>query len=75
MCEPTLHASEFFGSEVAHDLDSFKQRCDVIIANRWNGNFDNIVVKVFFRQILLLIRIRLLCVVFYDAIVNTSKMI
>ncbi len=34
--EPTLDAAEFFGSEVTHDLDSFKKRCDIIVANRWN---------------------------------------
>lgn len=32
--EPTLDASEFFGSEVMHDLAKFKAECDVIVANR-----------------------------------------
>ena len=32
--EPTLDASEFFGSEVVHDLAKFKAECDVIVANR-----------------------------------------
>ena len=34
--EPTLDAAEFFGSEVTHDLDEFKQRASIIVANRWN---------------------------------------
>ncbi|MDY5040300.1 MAG: nucleotide sugar dehydrogenase [Bifidobacterium animalis] len=34
--EPTLDAAEFFGSEVTHDLDAFKKRSDIIVANRWN---------------------------------------
>ncbi len=34
--EPTLDDAEFFGSEVTHDLDAFKNRSDIIVANRWN---------------------------------------
>lgn len=34
--EPTLDAAEFFGSEVTHDLNAFKNRSDIIVANRWN---------------------------------------
>lgn len=34
--EPTLDAAEFFSSEVTHDLDAFKNRSDIIVANRWN---------------------------------------
>ena len=34
--EPTLDDAEFYGSEVTHDLDAFKKRCDIIVANRWN---------------------------------------
>ena len=30
--EPTKDAPEFFGSEVAHDLEAFKAGCNVIIA-------------------------------------------
>ncbi|MGK0399140.1 MAG: UDPglucose 6-dehydrogenase [Gammaproteobacteria bacterium] len=32
--EPELDTSEFFGSTVILDLDDFKQRCDLIVANR-----------------------------------------
>lgn len=49
--EPTLDASEFFGSEVTHDLDSFKQHCDVIIANRWNDDLSDVADKVFTRDL------------------------
>ena len=34
--EPTLDDAEFFGSEVTHDLTAFKNRSDIIVANRWN---------------------------------------
>lgn len=34
--EPTLDDPEFFGSEVTHDLEGFKERSTVILANRWN---------------------------------------
>ena len=36
--EPTLDDAEFFGSEVTHDLNAFKNRSDIIVANRWNGS-------------------------------------
>lgn len=49
--EPTLEASEFFGSEVTHDLDSFKQHCNVIIANRWNDDLSDVADKVFTRDL------------------------
>lgn len=32
--EPTLGDATFFGSEVTHDLEAFKERCDLIVANR-----------------------------------------
>lgn len=34
--EPTLDDAEFFGSEVTHDLNAFKNHSDIIVANRWN---------------------------------------
>ena len=34
--EPTLDDAEFFGSEVTHDLNAFKNRSDIIVADRWN---------------------------------------
>lgn len=49
--EPTLDDAEFFGSEVTHDLDYFKQKCDVIVANRWNGELSDVADKVYTRDL------------------------
>lgn len=49
--EPTLEAPEFFGSEVTHDLASFKRRCDVIVANRWSPELDDVAGKVYTRDL------------------------
>lgn len=49
--EPTLDAPEFFGSEVTHDLADFKQRCDVIVANRWNDDLADVSDKVYTRDL------------------------
>ena len=50
--EPTLDDAEFFGSEVAHDLDAFKAKCNVIIANRWNDELADVEGKVYTRDLL-----------------------
>ena len=49
--EPTLDDAEFFSSEVTHDLDSFKRRSDVIIANRWSEELSDVVDKVYTRDL------------------------
>ncbi len=49
--EPTLDDAEFFGSEVAHDLDAFKAKCNVIIANRWNDELADVEGKVYTRDL------------------------
>lgn len=49
--EPTLDAPVFFGSEVTHDLDGFKSRCDVIIANRWSDDLIDVKDKVYTRDL------------------------
>lgn len=49
--EPTLGDGDFFGSEVTHDLDAFKQRADVIVANRWNDELSDVAGKVFTRDL------------------------
>ncbi|WP_270848405.1 UDP binding domain-containing protein [Candidatus Collinsella stercoripullorum] len=49
--EPTLDASEFYGSEVTHDLDSFKSRCDLIIANRWSDELADVSERVYTRDL------------------------
>lgn len=47
--EPNLHSSSFFNSEVITDLNDFKDRCDVIIANRPNPELDEVRAKVYTR--------------------------
>ena len=49
--EPTLNDKTFFGSKVTHDLDSFKESCDVIIANRWSDELSDVAGKVFTRDL------------------------
>ena len=49
--EPTLDEPTFFGSEVTHDLDSFKRRCDVILANRWSEDLADVEGKVYTRDL------------------------
>lgn len=49
--EPTLAEPEFFGSEVTHDLEAFKSRCDVIVANRWNDELADVAAKVYTRDL------------------------
>lgn len=49
--EPTLGDAEFFGSEVTHDLESFKERADVIVANRWSDELSDVGEKVYTRDL------------------------
>jgi len=49
--EPTLTASEFFHSRVEHDLDSFLQQSDVILANRMDDVLRTVNDKVYTRDI------------------------
>ena len=49
--EPTLDAPDFYGSEVTHDLASFKSRCDVIVANRWSDELADVSAKVYTRDL------------------------
>ena len=49
--EPTLDTPEFFGSKVTHDLESFKQECDVIVANRWSDELAGVVDKAYTRDL------------------------
>ena len=49
--EPTLDDKEFFGSEVTHDLDDFKRRADVIVANRWSDELSDVGEKVYTRDL------------------------
>jgi UDPglucose 6-dehydrogenase len=49
--EPSLDETHFFNSEVTHDFDDFKSRCDVIIANRMVNELNDVSDKVFTRDL------------------------
>ena len=49
--EPTLDAPEFFGSEVTHDLETFKAGCDVIVANRCSDELADVADMVYTRDL------------------------
>jgi len=49
--EPLLNEERFFNSEVTRELDSFKSRCDVIIANRMVDELNDVSDKVFTRDL------------------------
>ena len=49
--EPTLKEEEFFHSKVVNNLVTFKDECDVIVANRWHDVLEDVKDKVFTRDI------------------------
>jgi UDPglucose 6-dehydrogenase len=49
--EPTLQESEFFHSKVVTNLDEFKAKSDVIIANRISDDLDDVKDKIYSRDI------------------------
>ncbi len=49
--EPALDALDFYGSEVIHDLDAFKSRSAIILANRWSEDLAAVADKVYTRDL------------------------
>ena len=49
--EPALKDDEFFHSKVIHDLDEFKQKCDLIVANRITDEIADVKDKVYTRDL------------------------
>ncbi|MBE7016329.1 MAG: UDP-glucose 6-dehydrogenase, partial [Ruminococcaceae bacterium] len=49
--EPTLEADDFFSSKVIKDINEFKSMCDVIVANRFNTEIEDVIEKVYTRDL------------------------
>lgn len=50
--EPTLtDKTDFSGFAITHSIDSFRKQCDVIIANRYNEELEEVKEKVFTRDL------------------------
>ena len=49
--EPALNEDSFFNSKVVRDLDEFKRECDFIIANRITPDLQDVVDKVYTRDL------------------------
>lgn len=49
--EPMLHEDKFFNSRVINDLSFFKNKCDLIVANRINSDLADVMDKVYSRDI------------------------
>lgn len=49
--EPTMHEDSFYNSKVIRSLEEFKQKSDVIIANRYSDDIADVMDKVFTRDL------------------------
>ena len=49
--EPTLHEAMFFGSRVLGNIDEFKRKSDIIVANRRSDELEDVHDKCFSRDL------------------------
>ena len=49
--EPSISMKTFFNAPVNNDLNQFKHSSDVIIANRWSSEINDVRSKVFSRDL------------------------
>lgn len=49
--EPALEGEHFFNSRIIRDLEEFKEMCDVIVANRLSEEIQDVVEKVYTRDL------------------------
>jgi len=49
--EPSLNEADFFQSKVVNDLVEFKQKSDLIVANRMTDDLSNVIEKVYTRDL------------------------
>jgi UDPglucose 6-dehydrogenase len=49
--EPVLQETRFYNSEVVNDLGAFKERCDLIVANRQTADLADVADKIYTRDL------------------------
>ena len=48
--EPAMQEEEFFRSKVIRELEEFKEMSDVIVANRWSEELEDVKEKAYTRD-------------------------